>query len=258
MSLRFSVVAFILFLASGAQANNPKAADITELKDKLIVLEAGPDLHLLLVPTYAEGKKSFFYGRKGVFHRQRIYGASASASASGKTKFEFTLWNPRGEHRHGSSLGFKDGKFTVSCDDRITELKPLSKEAAKVVIAAGRFFEAKWTRQSFALARDEHGIYYFVDRHREKDSRDFRVFRGPRGKVSRLRMRNIVYDSAGTIFSTTRGQLRLVLDKKAATWIRGKKRTELVYLPIYANRRLIYNELGMYTDERLGTPCDDL
>jgi hypothetical protein len=40
--------------------------------------------------------------------------------------------------------------------------------------------------------------------------------------------------------------------------VRGKARTTLVPLPIEDNAQLIYTDLGAYTSQRFGTPCDDL
>lgn len=41
-------------------------------------------------------------------------------------------------------------------------------------------------------------------------------------------------------------------------WIEGaKKKVELKVVPIVENLPMIYNELGVYAGERLGTPCDD-
>ena len=41
-------------------------------------------------------------------------------------------------------------------------------------------------------------------------------------------------------------------------WIdTAKKAVELCAVPVSENLPLIYNELGVYTGARLGTPCDD-
>jgi hypothetical protein len=49
-----------------------------------------------------------------------------------------------------------------------------------------------------------------------------------------------------------------VVDREApSTWIEKQKKTELRTVPISENLPLIYNELGVYTGVRLGTPCDD-
>ena len=71
-------------------------------------------------------------------------------------------------------------------------------------------------------------------------------------------MTNVVSDSEGDIFSTKTGSLRLILNKNESTWIEGKKQRKLVLVPVEDNARMIYTELGVYTGERLGTPCDDL
>jgi hypothetical protein len=72
------------------------------------------------------------------------------------------------------------------------------------------------------------------------------------------KMTNVVSDSAGDIFATKTGELRLVLNKSETMWMKGKAQTKLIFLPIDANVPMIYTELGVYTGEKLGTPCDDL
>jgi hypothetical protein len=49
-----------------------------------------------------------------------------------------------------------------------------------------------------------------------------------------------------------------VLDRKETVWIHHNQRTPLSNLPVEDNHVLIYSDLGVYTGERLGTPCDDL
>ena len=71
-------------------------------------------------------------------------------------------------------------------------------------------------------------------------------------------MTNIVSDSQGDIFTTRSGELRLVLDKQRSVWVERKKELELIQLPIQDNHVLIYQDLGVYEGQRLGTPCDDL
>ncbi|MFT7621837.1 MAG: hypothetical protein ACI9WU_001002, partial [Myxococcota bacterium] len=148
--------------------------------------------------------------------------------------------------------------WTIACDDRTTTLSEVSGDKRRLLLGTARFMDRKWQRRSYALARDDFGTYFFVDRGREPDSRDFRIFVGPRGAVKLQKMKNIVYDSAGAIFTTSQGQLRLVLNDKDARWIKKGKTVGLTYLPLSKNRYLIHAELGMYTEERLGTPCDDL
>ena len=117
----------------------------------------------------------------------------------------------------------------------------------------------RWKTQGYALARDDKGTYYYVDRMREPEgNKNFRVFIGQRGAMKPAKMKNIVSDSEGDIFYTKKGELRLVLDKSEQTWAKGKKQTKLTVLPVEDNVVLIYSELGVYTGQSLGTPCDDI
>ncbi len=72
------------------------------------------------------------------------------------------------------------------------------------------------------------------------------------------KMTDVASDSEGEIFATKTGSLRLVLDKKQSSWLMGEKATSLTLIPVEQNYQMIYNDLGVYTGERLGTPCDDL
>ena len=113
-------------------------------------------------------------------------------------------------------------------------------------------------REPYALARDQRGTYYYVDRSIEKNQKHyFKLYVGKLGNVRLQRMKDIVSDSEGDIFVSKKGKLRLILGKSQASWIRGRKRTKLTLVPIDENLPMIYNELGPYIGERLGNPCDD-
>ena len=92
-----------------------------------------------------------------------------------------------------------------------------------------------------------------------EDEKSFRVHVGPKGGLKLQQMKDIISDSEGQIFSTKKGELRLVVDKgQSPVWIEGaKKKVELRPVPVTENLPLIYNELGVYTGARLGNPCDD-
>jgi hypothetical protein len=122
-----------------------------------------------------------------------------------------------------------------------------------------KFHAPRWKHYSYALARDDTGKYYFVDRLLEpEDNRNFRLFVGPRGSMKQMPMTNIVSDSGGDIFATKHGELRLVLGKSEASWIEDKHDTKLLLLPVHENVALIHRDLGVYMGEAFGTPCDDL
>jgi hypothetical protein len=250
-------------LPTVAHAEAPPSADgdsidVSAYKEKMKVLSDGKGHFVTLMPfTIGDGPDTgyLFYGDGKTFHAQRRY----SGGRSGDESFDNTFWDPRVASGYQASFGFHDKKWTVQCGERITELKPLDKAEGQKLLDAAKFTSTRWKRKAYALARDNGGIYYYVDRAREPDdSKDFRVFRGPKGAVKPMKMVNVVNDSEGDIFITKAGKLRLVLDKHESTWAEGAKSVKLTPLDVGDNHILIYSELGVYTGEKLGTPCDDL
>jgi hypothetical protein len=57
----------------------------------------------------------------------------------------------------------------------------------------------------------------------------------------------VVSDSQGDIFSSKKGELRLLPDLDHPVWATGKTETDLVRLPLDENHVLIYTDLGAYT-----------
>jgi hypothetical protein len=110
----------------------------------------------------------------------------------------------------------------------------------------------------YALARDPKAIYYYVDRGATPATeKNFRLYRGPKGALKLQKMTDVASDSEGEIFATKTGSLRLILDKKQSSWIQGKTSENLTLVPVDQNYSLIYNDLGVYSGQKLGTPCDD-
>ena len=135
-------------------------------------------------------------------------------------------------------------------------------EAAERALIDGASYEQTLRRfRPYALARDNTGVYYYVDRGYDEEDptapKNFRLFVGQRGNLKQQKMTNVVSDSQGDIFSTKTGSLRLILNKNESSWVEGKKQTKLVIVPVEDNLPMIYGELGVYSGERLGTPCDD-
>jgi hypothetical protein len=156
------------------------------------------------------------------------------------------------------------------CGDRKTSLTILD-EPAKAALLLGKstFLPPLHTRAPYHLARDEQGRYFYVDRGNTPETeKNFRLFVGPKGAMKLQKMTNTVADTEGEIFTTKSGSLRYVTDRKnPPVWIQGAKKTKLTVVPLEGtdasgeptnNYQLIYNDLGVYLGERLGTPCDDL
>ncbi len=247
-----------LIPATVSAAAPSDTVDVTPYREKMRVLTDGKGHYLAVMPfTISDGPDTgyLFYGDGKTFWAQRRFGGGRSGDES----FDSVFWEPRVDARYKASFGYRDKKYTVQCDERITALTPLDKDAGRQMIESAKWMTPRWKRQAYALARDTKGNYYYVDRMREpEDSKDFRIFRGPKGALKPLKMINIVSDTEGDIFVTKAGKLRLVLDKHETSWLEGKKTTKLTMLEVDDNRVLIYTDLGVYAGEPLGTPCDDL
>jgi hypothetical protein len=148
---------------------------------------------------------------------------------------------------------------SVRCGARTVPLTFVPAEKTREIVKKATFLPSPQKYVPYGLARDDRGTYYYVDHGAtEKTEKDFRLFAGQKGSVKPLKMTNVVSDSEGDIFSTPNGSLRLILEKKQSLWVEGDKRSELKLIPIESNLQLIYNDLGVYVGQKLGTPCDDL
>jgi hypothetical protein len=262
----FYLIAGSLLLASPLAAKEKAAPaapeeptqpsiDISAVKDKLQVWTDGKQ-HYIVVEPWDADYKHLYYGDGKRFYSQRTH----SGGREGNVSWDRTFWEARVGALWQGGVGMrKDSPVVVQCGDRKTELTRVEGEARDKVIAGASFYGPLWKLRPYSLARDDKGVYYFVDRPREpENNKAFRLFAGPRGSLKPLKMTNVVSDSQGDIFTTKKGELRLILDKKQSKWIAGKKETELVSLPIEDNRIMIYTDLGVYAGQRLGTPCDDM
>jgi len=239
---------------AAAHESDASAVDISQVKKDLVVLSDGKQHYVAIVP-FEDIYTHFYYGDGKRFYAQRVSGGGSN----GKEAWDRIFWEPRVNEPWKGGIGFRKGAYTVQCGDRATEFKPLEAEEQAKILGSASFFKTLWIHRAYALARDNKGNYYYVDRLREpEDNKTFRLFAGTRGNLKLLKMTNVVSDSQGDIFTTKKGELRLVLDRKKPSWFAGKSETELISLPLEENRIMIYSDLGVYAGQRLGTPCDDL
>src|SRR5947207_1056188 len=123
------------------------------------------------------------------------------------------------------------------------------------------FLTSAIVRVPHLLARDDSGVYYYVDRYAKiYGGKGYRVYVGRKGAMKQMPLTDVASDSAGDVFSTKSGDLRLVRNsennKETMTWVKGEKRTELVFLDTDVNSVVIFKDLGVYTF--LGTLCDNV
>jgi hypothetical protein len=241
--------------------DQPEVFEVGAARAKLAVFHDGKGHYVAMNPDVRddETEDAIFYGDGKTFWQLRRIGGGASDE-----RFDVTFWDPRIGPGWKRSLGGRGGKLEVQCDDRVTPLASLARPEADALLAAATFYKPRWKRMAYLLARDESGTYYFVDRMRQpEDNKFFRLFVGKKGNLKLTKLVNVVSDSQGDIFSSKTGELRLIASdspegSRELVWVKGKKRTKLVNVPVQDNGALIYSELGVYAGQPLGTPCDDL
>jgi hypothetical protein len=254
-----------VFLVPSAEARPKKKVvkdepeDITKYKKDLVVLTDEDGDIYVMEGTWgaAGGDHAVFFGDGKVLHKQRIYGGGADGTTG---RLDLNFWSPRSD---GGEIGRNDkGEYYLTCgrgdEAETVTLKKMSDADSKKILDTASFRKVFWKRGAQALARDDSGNYYYVDRMRDEyGGKGHRIFAGPKGGLKELPMTNVVSDSVGEIYATRKGELRFVTDRSKATWIKGTAKTELTIIPIDQNISLIYGDLGVY-DGSLGTPCDDM
>jgi hypothetical protein len=242
--------------------NAPQAEDPQPKKTELKLVTDGKQHYFAfgLGPNGGIPDPVYWSGDGKQFFKLRIFGGGAEGDKS----FDVVMWEPR--IRGNTGFDFREGKYTTTCGERKVEFMVVPADQAKGVLEGATFFKPRWTRMPYALSRDEKGTYYFVDHLRDDENRadrkrDFRLFVGPRGSMKEQKMTNLVSDSEGDIFGTKTGDFRLVLNAqsggKDSKWVAGGKETKLTSVPINDNAQVIYNDLGVYERQKLGTPCDE-
>ena len=253
MTLPPAVALVLLLRLSLAAEPAADPIDVSTLRDKLVVVEDGQGHYIAVVPFGDSIWDHLYWSQDGKdFYQQRVFGGGSNGTES----FDRSFWEPRVRGRNGASFGMHEGTYKLWCGERTTVFKPLEQGKASAMLASGTFHPARWKYRAYALARDDAGTYYYVDRRRDEGSMEFRLYSGQRGSMKPLKMVNVVSDSEGDIFSTKSGELRLVLDKKESAWVQKGKRQQLKSLPVEDNVALIYSDLGVYSGQPLGTPCD--
>ena len=255
-------------LAGGASASpksqvTSKAIDIAPVIDKLDVFRDDMGNYIVAARASAfassdDAEKYVFWGSRDKLYQQRVFGSSSDGA-----NYEWVVWAPRAKGVNGAMIDMQAGKATLTCQQRKSApLVQLKADEAKAMLRHAKFYPPLWQHAAHLLARDDDGVYYYVDQLREDlGGKGYRVFVGPKGAMKQVPMTNIVTDSAGEIFATKAGSLKIIAGNDgSAFWVKkGEKeqtKSPLTQLPPSDNIYLIYRELGIYGS--LGAPCDDL
>ena len=259
MQARGWIIGVALFglVSTAAAEPAPKPVDVKVMKAQGVVLQ---DAQGGVYVVFRGDDAKVFYGpnTKAVYE-QVIVGSSSD----GEGRWEFNTWAPRKPGNGLASLEHKkDGSFHKSCGDKDdTGLTELTGEKAHAVLDRTPFLSMGIVRVPHLLARDDSGVYYYVDRiAKVYGGKGYRVFVGRKGAMKQMPLVDVASDSAGDVFSTRSGDLRLVHNsedsKEKMTWVKGGKRTELVFLDTEVNSVVVFKDLGLYGF--LGTLCDDV
>lgn len=236
----------------GADKADKDVIDIkSQAKDyRVLTSEAG---QFYVVPAKYMSDALVFFGDGKTMYQQRVIGSGSSGDGA----LDFSVWAPRAVGLQQGGIDIKpDGSGTAHCNaEHPTKLVPASPADTTRVLTKAVFKAPLWKRQAKFLARDNAGVYFYVDVLRD-GGKGHRVYVGAKGQMKAMPMTTLVDDAAGQIYGTKRGELRIVANAgEKATWRKGKKVEELVVLDPYDNRYLIYRELGIYG--QLGSICDD-
>lgn len=242
----------------------PKPVDVKAVLTKLSVFKDADGAYYV-VPTpgmwdadkLSDAENYVFFGDGKALYQQRIFGFGGETSGS-NVNLTWSMWSPRVKNAQGATMASRPDSLELDCDQKgPRKLTMLHADEAKVFFSHAAFYSVFWLRQAELLARDDDGVYYYVDRLRDElGGKDFRVFAGMKGQMKQLPMTNVVQDSGGEIYATKNGQLKIVANASPpGYWVKDGKKTELTMLDPVDNRYLIYRELGIYN--QLGVPCQD-
>lgn len=234
--------------SDGATTDPPLAA----VKSQLVVLGTPGGSYIALVPEL--DSRHVYYGPRKVLHRQKVLLSATDEDDN----FSVLIWAP--DQVGGAAIEMVDDAWRLRCGTKVTELTPVGESERALLLKTARFEAPRLAREPYALARNQRGEYFYVDRDvRSRGTTGYRLYTGRIGRVRQVKLSWVVSDSEGDVFASRRGQLRVTTDdrnRRSFEWRRGKKAEPLLPVPIGRNPYLIYKELGVYQNYQLGTPCD--
>lgn len=254
-------LAVLLALSTSAAAEpRPKPVDIKPFRDRLLVLQDADGGTYIVLPG---SDSKVFYGVGGKnkkVYEQVVTGRSADRS---KGSWDIAVWAPRVPKLQPGSIQKKaDGSFVKWCGSDVqVGLSELTGDKAGAIIDKASFLTTAMTRRPHLLARDDSAVYYYVDVIRDQyGGKGYRVFIGRKGAMKQRPLTDVATDTGGDVFATKTGDLRIVRDvsdgKSTVTWVKGGKRSPLVWLDTDASSALIFKDLGVYGFT--GSICENL
>ncbi len=242
-----------LFAGVAAADPKPQPIDIKPIRDQLqVAQDAKGGLYVFI-----HGKTSrLWYGTGKELYEQWVTGTVANGDA-----WQIDAWSPRLSRMQPGLLRRTEANtYERWCSDEIetAQLTLLTGDRAKQALDKHVLMTELLGRRPRFLARDESAVYYYVDQL--VGGKGVRLFVGKKGAMKQVDLLDTAIDSAGSVYTAKTGELRLVDthqgDAMTAAWVKGDKRTPLIWLDRDVNSHVIFSELGIY--KQIGTLCDDL
>jgi hypothetical protein len=209
-------------------------------------------------PDKATEDQWVFFGDGKTEYRQRLVGSNNTDKVR-----EWVLWAPRVKGMDYALLERHDGKMLLKCRgeqgwNNARTLVALPADEVQSLLKRVKLMPMLWTREAHVLARDDDAVYYYVDKLMEEaGGNGYRLFVGQTGAMKEIAITNLAVDTAGEIFTTKIGTLKIAGKQVSAAWLKGGgKKLDLTLVDVEADRYLIYRGLGMYG--QLGLVCEDL
>ena len=201
-----------------------------------------------------------FYGDGKTMYTQYVYEMTPNLDGGGYRVDIATPYGQRGSSiAEGTIFADEHKQLTLICkgNEPGVPLHPVPAAEKKRILDTAHFMPRKWSRHLALLARDDTGIYFLVDRAWGHEHSDYHVYLGKRGAMKQVALSNVVDDAAGMIFSTARGELRLVQGSDHVVyWVNKGVKTPLVFLDLelLKNQQMVFHDLGVYGF--VGAPCE--
>jgi hypothetical protein len=251
--MRGALLIVVGFASIASAEPVPKPVDIKPYKNKLVVLKDADGGVYAVTNEKGEDPHIFYGANAKVLYEQLPEGSS---SRNGDVAWSVAVMAPRTPYPFIGQIERKeDGSYRRACGEVYAELTELTGDKAKEILGKAQFLTTTLIRRPYLLARDDRGVYYYVDELRQMyGGAGHRVFVGKKGALKQMALTDVTSDSAGEVFSTKSGDLRLVHSfddkenrgKPSAQWIRGEKKTDLINLDPYMNQPLIWRDFGIY------------
>jgi hypothetical protein len=239
----------------------PQKVDPKPFRDRAHVYQDAQGGTYVVVPL-AEGVDArLFYGTGTKLYAQRVTSPSRNGDA-----WSIGVWSPRvTQMQPGEVIRREDGTVIRDCGSETPQVALVERTGAQAaaILTKDEFLTEVLVRRPILAARDDHGTYYYVDAlAKQYGGKGHRVFVGKKGAMKALPLLDIADDASGQVFSTKRGELRLVRTegdeggKHPLTWISGASHTSLIQLDLDVNSAVIFRDFGIYGFT--GNLCEDL